>query len=298
MISKDFSTLARLRLLPKRGKLQGILEKPGQAGGPLKLFLLARKRRHATQWDCERDVATAIECICASSYYRGVMIATIGRVAGILLLATSALCQTIDQNSLQCEIPAALPGEEHAVFPMSAEETARLRNAPHGARRLSEHQLQVRWAAGTRIFKDKPPYEPLEGVSWTYCGYNASFKLHLIRKADNSLFTGVLLDDNTGLMLPGGLAILFSPDHSLYLAYEQPDGQDGETLKLYKRNGVLLWKGYDFIGSPDGKSVIVDAENMRNMRWDSQNRPQATLYLKGGRTMIVTLMRDDKGKLD
>src|SRR5208282_3631869 len=227
------------------------------------------------------------------------MIALLGRVAAILLLATSALCQTTDKNSLQCEIPAAPPGEEHPVFPMSSEEAARLHEAPHGAKRLSEHQLQVRWAAGTRIFKDKPPYdEPLDGVSWAYCGYNASLKLHLIHKADNWLFTGVLLDDNTGLMLPGGLAILFSPDHSLYLAYERPDGQDGETLKLYKRAGVLLWKGYDFIASPDGKSVIVDTENMRNMRWDSQNRPQATLYLRGGRTMIVTLMRDDKGKLE
>ena len=51
-----------------------------------------------------------------------------------------------------------------------------------------------------------------------------------------------------------------------------------KTVKLYKRNGMMLWKGYDFIASPDGKSVIVDAENMRNIRWDSQNRPQATLY--------------------
>jgi len=82
------------------------------------------------------------------------------------------------------------------------------------------------------------------------------------------------------------------------LAYEQPNGQDGETLKLYKRNGVMLWKGYDFIASLDGKSVIVDAENMRNMRWDNQNRPQATLYLVGDRTVTVTLMRDSKGKLD
>jgi hypothetical protein len=219
-------------------------------------------------------------------------------VAAIFLLRTTALCQTGTPISLQCLIPAAQPGEDHPVFPMSAEEAARLRQAPRGAKRLNKHQLEVRWAAGTRTFKDKPPYELLAGVSWAYCGYNAALKLHLIRKADNDLFTGVLLDDNTGRTLPGGLAILFSADRRFYLAYEQPDGQDGETLKLYKQDGDLLWTGYDFISPADGKSVIVDAENMRNMRWDNQNRPQATLYLKDGRTTTVTLMRDSEGKLD
>jgi hypothetical protein len=226
------------------------------------------------------------------------MMANLGQVAAVFLLAASALSQTTPQGPLQCAIPATPPGEEHPVFPMSTEETARLRQSPHGAKRLSEHQLKVGLAEGTRTFKDEPPYEPLDGISWAYCGYDPALKLHLIRKVDNGLFTGVLLDDNTGRLLPGGLAILFSPDHSLYLAYEQPDGQDGETLKLYKRNGVMLWKGNDFIVSPDGKSVIVDSENMRDMRWDKQNRPQATLYLEGGSTTTVTLMQDSKGKLD
>jgi len=181
---------------------------------------------------------------------------------------------------------------------MSAEEAVRLHQAPHGAKRLSKHQLEVRFATGTRVFKDKPPYEPLDGVSWAYCGYSAVLKLHLIRKTDHDLFTGVLLDDRTGSLLPGGEAVLFSPDQHFYLAYEQPNGLDGEWLKLHKRNGVMLWKGYDFIPSPDGISAIVDSENMRDMRWDKQNRPQATLHLSGGKTMTVTLMRNDKGKMD
>lgn len=184
------------------------------------------------------------------------------------------------------------------MFPMSEEEISRFHQAPHGAKRRSEHQIEIRWSKGTRLFTDKPPYEDLAGVSWAYCGYNPDLKLHLLRKTDNDLFTGVLLDDNTGQLLPGGFAVLFSPDRSFYLAYEQPDGLDGETLKLHKRNGAMLWKGYDFIASPDGQSVIVDAENMRNMRWDNENRPQATLYLRGGGTKTVTLMRDSKGKLD
>jgi hypothetical protein len=218
----------------------------------------------------------------------GLMMAMLRQVAAILLLTTTAFSQTGARPSLQCE----------TVFPTSAEEAARLRQAPRGAKRLSEHQLEVRWAGGSRIFKDRPPYEPLDGVSWAYCGYNGALKLHLIRKRDYSLFTGVLLDDVTGRTLPGGVVILFSPDRGFYLAYEQTDGEAGEALKLYKRGGALLWTGYDFISSPDGKTVIVDSENMRNMRWDNRNRPQATLYLKGGRTVTVTLMRDNKGKLD
>lgn len=220
------------------------------------------------------------------------------RVVLLFSLVSVGLTHSVGQVWLRCEIPAVPPGEKQAVFPMSPEETALLRQSPHGALRVSEHQLDVRWASGTRMFKDKPPYEPLDGVSWAYCGYETALKLHLIRKADHGLFTGVLLNDATGSTLPGGLAVLFSPDSSLYLAYEQPDGQDGETLKLYKRQGVLLWKGHDFIVSPDGKSVIVDAENMRNMRWDDKSRPQATAYLKGGRTLTVTLRRDRTGKLD
>ena len=201
---------------------------------------------------------------------------TIVHVAAVILLAASAFSQSIDSISLQCIVPATEPGKQNPVFPMSPEERARFQQAPHGAKRVSEHQLEVRWAAGTRVFKDKPPYEPLDGVSWAYCGYSPVLKLHLIRKADQDLFTGVLLDDRTGSLLPGGEAVLFSPDQHFYLAYEQPDGLDGECLKLYKRNGIMQWKGYDFIASPDGKSVIVDSENMRDMRWGKQNRPQAT----------------------
>lgn len=228
----------------------------------------------------------------------GPMIKKLGLVAAVPLLCTATFCQTSAPFSLQCEVPAAQPGEENPIFPMSAEEAARFRQAPRGARRLNEHELEVRWATGTRIFKDKPPYdEPLAGVSWAYCGYNAALRLHLISEADNDLFTGVLLNDKTGRTLPGGLAVLFSPDRRFYLAYEQPDGQDGETLKLYKRDGILLWTGYDFITSADGKSEVVGSENMRNMRWDNQDRPQATLFLEGARTLTVTLMRDNEGKL-
>lgn len=239
------------------------------------------------EWAVRRDMMRGME-------------KAIFRFLAALLLTASASAQSVDELALQCVTPATQPGEPATlVAPMSSEETVRLRQAPHGAKRLGKHQLEVGWTGGRRMFRDRPPFdEPLDGIAWQYCGYSAVLKVHLVGKSDRGLFTGVLLDDISGSLLPGGEAVLFSPDRQLYLSYEQPDGQDGETLRLYKRSGVMLWKGLDCILSPDGKSVIVDSENMRNMRWDDQNRPQATLHLKGDRTLTVTLMPDSKGQLD
>ena len=62
----------------------------------------------------------------------------------------------------------------------------------------------------------------------------------MLLKEDEALFTGALVDDATGALLPGGQKVLFSKNAQYYLAYEQPDGQDGETIKLYRRNGTLI----------------------------------------------------------
>lgn len=57
---------------------------------------------------------------------------------------------------------------------------------------------------------------------------------------------------------------MFSPDARLYLAYEQPDGQDGPTNQAVQQEwDPLVWKGYDGILSADGKSVIADFETVR-----------------------------------
>jgi hypothetical protein len=184
-----------------------------------------------------------------------------------------------------------------SVEPNSARETALLHQSPHGAKRLSRHQLEIGWTGGKAIFKDKPPYnEPLDGLRWAYCGYSSPLKLHLIGKGEGDLFTGILLDDQTGVRLPGGTEVLFSPDRRYYLAYEQQDGLDGDNLTLYKRDGSVVWGGYNGVLSRDGRSVVVNSEDMRDMRWDSQNRPQATVRLDGGRTLVVTLTQTSNGK--
>ncbi len=93
--------------------------------------------------------------------------------------------------------------------------------------------------------------------------------------------------------MPGGQAVLFSPDQRYYLAFEQPDGQDGETIKLYQRSGTLVWKGYNGILSADGKSVIADFENVH---WDNENRLKAAVRLDGGKTVALTLTQGKTGR--
>jgi len=214
------------------------------------------------------------------------------------LLVPGAAGQVANGSVLNCTIPSHNPKRvmDDFVTPLSAEETLGLKSAPHGARRVGQHQLEISWIGGTRIFKDKPPYdEPLGGTHWTYCGYNASVGLYMLLKAEEGLFTGALLDDKTGSVLPGGQKIVFSPDVQYYLAYEQPDGMDGEMIKLFRRDGLPIWEGYDGILTSDGKTVVA---NFENMRWDSQNRLQAEVRPKGQKPTTVTLTKLSDGKWD
>jgi hypothetical protein len=212
-------------------------------------------------------------------------------IAGVTTLAN---CQQI----LQCSVPSTRPGttDDDFVRPRSAAEVAKLKQAPHGAKRLGTHAIEVGWAGGKRILKDKPPYdEPLDGVRWTYCGYYADLKLHMLLKEDEGLFTGALVDETTGALLPGGQKVLFSKNAQYYLAYEQPDGQDGETIKLYRRNGTLTWKGYNGFLSSDGKDVLASFEDMH---WDDEDRLQAIARTEDGKTQLVTLTQGRASKWD
>ncbi len=215
----------------------------------------------------------------------------------LLSLVAGVTEQASCQQVLQCSVPSTRPGvtDDDFVQPRSAEEIARFKQAPHGAKRLGKHAIEVGWAGGKRILKDKPPYnEPLDGLRWIYCGYNADLKLHMLLKEDEALLTGALVDDATGALLPGGQKVLFSKNAQYYLAYEQPDGQDGETIKLYRRNGTLIWEGYNGFLSSDG---IVLA-NFEDMHWDDHDRPQAIARLNGGKPQTVTLTEGSAGKWD
>lgn len=108
-------------------------------------------------------------------------------------------------------------------------ETEFLRHAPSRARRIDKRQIEVAWQGGKRVFRDKPPYdEALSGVGCAYCGYDPTLRL--------LLFTGILLDDRTGSLFPGGHSVLFSPDQRYYLTFEMEDGDVTELGTPADRN--------------------------------------------------------------
>jgi hypothetical protein len=211
---------------------------------------------------------------------------TIIQLAIPFLLVAGAAAQSREGIAMRCIAPASPPQDrEELIEPMSAEEAAQLHRAPHGAKRVGTHRLEVAWFGGKRIFDDTPPYdEPLDGVSWVYCGFESRVQMHLLLKTDRWLFTGALLDDRTGSLLPAGRVVVFSPDQKYYLAYEQPDGQDGETIKLFRTRAGLLWKGYNGILSADGKSVVAEFETVR---WNDHDRLEADLKTPSGTDTVI-----------
>jgi len=144
-----------------------------------------------------------------------------------------------------------------------------MKTAPHGARRLGKHTLQVSWLHGTKTFVEKKPYNigEIGGINWAYCGYNAALKMHLLWKNDGDVEVngGVLLDDATGTLLPAGYTVAFSADGMYYAARYQPGGQDGDSVVVYDRKtGAKLWNGYG--GATTGKNGNVLAQ-FDNYRW-------------------------------
>lgn len=112
-------------------------------------------------------------------------------------------------------------------------------------------------------------------------------------KSDNSVFTRVLLDDRAGELLPEGEVVLFSPDRKYYLTYEQPDRQDGETIRLYRSSGTLVWKGYSRLVMADGISV---PRALVSTRCDYQDRLQADARVSKEKTVTVNLKARHDGK--
>ena len=133
---------------------------------------------------------------------------TINRILMRLLLSAAAAPQGDGRFALS-----------RWLTPDSQEETLRLGNAPHRAKRVEKHRLEVSWVGGRQAVVNKPPYdEPFAGTTRAYCGFDARLNLHLLLKRDERLFTGVLLDDRIGRILPGGQTVMFSPDRGYSLA--------------------------------------------------------------------------------
>ncbi len=106
----------------------------------------------------------------------------------------------------------------------------------------------------------------IDGLYWTYCGYSPQVGVNVIQKNGTDGLTGILVDEKDGSILPGGFSVSFSPNLQKYFAREQGDGADLETIKLFSRNGRLLWSGLAGLLSPDGKNEISEFENVH---WDN-----------------------------
>jgi hypothetical protein len=196
----------------------------------------------------------------------------------------------ISHPSLLCTIPATNPGGfDDEIQPNSAQEAKQLAQSPHGAQRLSKHSLEVHWAGGVRRFHDVKPYEPLAGVRWMYCGYDPQTRMHLIGKDDWDTFTGELLSDKTGELLPAGEEVSFSSNGDFYVASEQPDGQDGPTLKIFRMNGQPTWKGYGGILESNGSGVAAD---LISVQWNAQSQIVMEVALPDGKHQLETLTRE------
>lgn len=123
-------------------------------------------------------------------------------------------------------------------------------------RRESGHVLSVRTAQGVLRFTDKPPHdEPLSGVHYHFCDRRDGFMLVIV--ADETDFTGVLVDEATGRKTDAGPEVLFSNDRRAYFAETVPAGLDGQVWTIRAVDGTTSWKGYSFIETTKGTFDIL-----------------------------------------
>lgn len=103
------------------------------------------------------------------------------------------------------------------------------------------------------------------------------------------MFTGVLLDNLTGKIVPAGQYVSFSNDKKKYFASVQPDGLDGEEWYVYTGNGVLIWKGLSGISKrhPKDKYEYFVAD-LDNPRWNSAEELEADLLCSADRDKPMT----------
>lgn len=168
-----------------------------------------------------------------------------------LLFASLALASTMLQAA-PLELTCASADKDK-------EQTQIRKLAPGLVARKGAHLLKVTTKAGVQSFKDQPPYdEALAGVHHYFCDRKEGFILLSVQ--DSDLFTGKLINEQTGAVTEGGESVLFSEDRRAYLTSEQPDGLDGNLWKVYAVNGKLSWSGYSYIPdkNPDYSYAQLD----------------------------------------
>lgn len=175
---------------------------------------------------------------------------------------------------LLCAAPViAMAAPEQVECGDYSDDAAVVKTAPHGATRSSPRLLTVNYQGGTKRFADQPPYEEaLAGAHWYYCGYVPGLRAHLIGKNENSLFSGVLLLDDTGQLINAGQHVYPSPDGTWFLAERQEDGEDGSRWLVADRSGKTRWDGYAGIltqktETPGGEPVDYATASFEDPHW-------------------------------
>ncbi len=185
----------------------------------------------------------------------------------------------------------------HAEISMDcgSDEPKNIAKFPSKAKRLTSQVLQVNTAHTKLIFKDKPPDDDgFPTLRWQYCGYNVALKMHLVRKDADAIFSGVLVDDTTAKQMPAGQDVIFTDDAKLYAAFVQPDGLDGRELYIYKRDGTLLWQGYDFIEGEKDHILAYFDENY--LHWNKKSQLQGmAMCFTNKKFGLVTLTEQGNG---
>jgi hypothetical protein len=147
--------------------------------------------------------------------------------------------------------------------------------------------LQINWAHGAQQFVDNGcDGDGIGGQCWDYCSYDATLHLHLVGHEDEDLFTGVLLDDKTGRLLPGGASITVSPDRTMYLSVSQWNGKELSDWKLYTANGKLLWAGDSGMVGENHEILFEFAD----AHWSSSGE-LLTGYMVSKRKIVLKLTR-------
>lgn len=155
-----------------------------------------------------------------------------------------AYAQPPSQQSYTCDDNLDDPARGRAV------EASLMAKTKGMASRPSAHVLVVRVAGKTLTFRDVPG-EPLSNIAYRFCTSHDGYTL--IRWENGDVFTGELVDESTGKILPGGQSVLFSPDRRAYFADRQEDGMDGQVWTVYSADGRRAWEGASFF--PAGPQV-------------------------------------------
>jgi len=150
-----------------------------------------------------------------------------------------------------------------------------LQQTPHGATRADPNTLVLNWSKGSHAFSNQRSKVSKHATAqYFYCGYDMTRRIHLILEDTPALQTGILLNDDDGTMLPGGITVLFSPDGSQYLTIRQPDGLDGEEWVIYTKDGNKVWEGISRILGKDGETFVAD---LTSPAWTTDNKLKVQL---------------------